>query len=123
MFLVFITGFHLHNLFAQADTAKKVTVQDSAVRPHPFQYDKDAGLQYKSGDFIWTTWAFAERLFAGNTKSVWRRVRQGMEIKFPSYNFRINGNKFRTALVYEVDFTDNNFLRIASVLKFGKTFL
>ncbi len=111
MFLVFITGFHSQQLFAQIDTTKKVTLQDSAARPHPFQYDKDAGLQFNKGDFTWTTWAYAERLFAGNIKPAWRRVRQGMEFKFPSYNFLINGNKFRTALVYEVDFTDNNFFK------------
>lgn len=111
MFLVFITGFHLQQLFAQTDTTKKVTLQDSATRPHPFQYDKDAGLQFKKGDFTLTTWAYAERLFAGNTKPAWRRVRQGMEFKFPAYNFLINGNKYRTAFVYEVDFTDNNFFK------------
>ncbi|MEJ7822122.1 MAG: hypothetical protein WKF85_07355 [Chitinophagaceae bacterium] len=98
--------------FSQRDsTQSKITLKDSATRPHPFQYDKDAGVQYKKGDFTWTTWAFAERLFAGNTKPAWRRVRQGMEFKFPSYKFRINGNKFRTALVYEVDFTNNNFFK------------
>ena len=121
MFLVFITGFHSQQLFAQVDTAKKVTLQDSAARPHPFQYDKDAGLQYKKGDFTLTTWAYAERLFAGNTKPAWRRVRQGMEFKFPSYNFLINGNKYRTAFVYEVDFTDNNFLK-EKVFIYGKIF-
>ncbi len=98
--------------FAQTDsTQNKITLKDSATRPHPFQYDKDAGLQYKNGDFTFTTWAYAERLFAGNTKPAWRRVRQGMELKFPAYNFLINGNKYRTALVYEVDFTDNNFFK------------
>ncbi len=98
--------------FAQTDsTQSKITLKDSATRPHPFQYDKDAGLQYRNVDFTLTTWAYAERLFAGNTKPAWRRVRQGMEFKFPSYNFLINGNKYRTALVYEVDFTDNNFFK------------
>ncbi|MDQ6757967.1 MAG: hypothetical protein M3004_13655 [Bacteroidota bacterium] len=97
---------------AQADTTqKKITHTDSAAQPQPFQYDKDAGLQYKNGDFTWTTWAFAERLFSPDNYPAWRRVRQGMEFKFPAYNFLINGNKFRTALVYEVDFTDNNFFK------------
>ena len=98
--------------YAQVDTSQhKISHTDSAARPQPFQYDKDAGFRYKSGDFTWTTWAFAERLFAGDRTAAWRRVRQGMELKFPAYNFRINGNKFRTALVYEVDFTDNNFFK------------
>lgn len=95
---------------AQVDSSKnKISHTDSAARPQPFQYDKDAGFRYKNGGFTWTTWAFAERLFSPDRAPAWRRVRQGMEIKFPAYNFRINGNKFRTALVYEVDFTYNNF--------------
>ena len=98
--------------YAQVDTSQyKISHTDRTARPQPFQYDKDAGFRYKSGDFTWTTWAFAERLFSPGNTPAWRRVRQGMEIKFPAYNFRINGNKFRTAMVYEVDFTDNNFFK------------
>ncbi len=98
--------------YAQVDTSKQQNNRnDSAARPQHFQYDKDAGFRYKKGDFTWTTWAFAERLFSPDLAPAWRRVRQGMEIKFPAYNFHINGNKFRTALVYEVDFTDNNFFK------------
>lgn len=97
---------------AQINSSKhKITHADRAVGPQLFQYNKDEGFRYKKGDFTWTTWAFAERLFSTDRASAWRRVRQGMEIKFPAYNFRINGNKFRTALVYEVDFTDNNFFK------------
>ncbi|TRX32212.1 hypothetical protein FNW52_17410 [Flavobacterium sp. ZT3R18] len=76
-----------------------------------FIYNPDAGLQYKKNDFQWTTWAFAERLFSPNLSPVWRRVRQGMEFQLPSYPFKINGNKFRTTVFYEVDFTDNNFFQ------------
>lgn len=76
-----------------------------------FSYNPDAGLQYKKNDFQWTTWAFAERLFSPNLTPVWRRVRQGMEFQLPSYPFKINGNKFRTTVFYEVDFTDNNFFQ------------
>ncbi|HEV8080741.1 MAG TPA: hypothetical protein VGP43_08520, partial [Chitinophagaceae bacterium] len=104
----------LHSLItnAQVDTSKKITHTDSSARPRPFQYDKDAGFQYKNGDFTLTAWGFAERLLGdADQKAAWRRVRQGMEFKFPAYNFRINGNKFRTALVYEVDFTNNNFFK------------
>ena len=98
--------------YGQVGTSQlKISRMDSAARPQPFQYDKDAGFQYKRGDFTWTTWAFAERLFSPDKSPAWRRVRQGMEIKFPAYNFRVNGSKFRIALVYEVDFTDNNFFK------------
>jgi hypothetical protein len=107
--LLFILLYLMTN--AQVDTTKKVTHPDNDARPRPFQYDKDAGIQYISGDFSWTTWGFAERLLDTDQRPLWRRVRQGMEFKFPSYKFRINGNKFRTALVYEVDLTDNNFFR------------
>ena len=76
-----------------------------------FHYNPDAGLQFNKVDFQWTTWGFAERLFSPSQYPAWRRVRQGMEFQLPSYPFKINGNKFRTALVYEVDFTDNNFFK------------
>lgn len=106
------------NISAQgADTTTTGTICDSSAHPHPFQYDKDAGIRYKKGDFQWTTWGFAEPLFGGGQKSSWRRVRQGMEFQLPSYPFAIRGNKFRTALVYEVDFTDNNFFRDSKRVK------
>ena len=87
------------NTIAQNDTIKHLS------------YNPDAGLQYKKNDFQWSTWAFAERLFSPNLSPVWRRVRQGMEFQLPSYPFKINGNKFRTTVFYEVDFTDNNFFQ------------
>lgn len=84
------------------------TAQDSSK---VFHYNLDAGLQFKKADFRWSTWAFAERLFSPNQLPAWRRVRQGMEFQLPSYPFKINGNKFRTKIFYEVDFTDNNFFK------------
>ena len=84
------------------------TTQDSSKA---FQYNPDAGLQYKKGDFQWTMWAFAERLFSPSQKPAWRRVRQGMEFQLPSYPFTIKENKYRTSIFYEVDFTDNNFFQ------------
>ena len=84
------------------------SAQDSSKA---FHYNPDAGLQFKKRDFQWTTWAFAERLFSPSQYPAWRRARQGMEFLLPSYPFKINRNKFRTALVYEVDFTDNNFFK------------
>jgi hypothetical protein len=111
-FLLAIFLLYSITTYAQADTIQKIfSHSDSSARPHPFQYDTDAGLQYKNGDFSWATWAYAERLFDGGNTAAWRRVRQGMKFKFPSYHFLINGNKFRTALVYEIDFTDNNFFK------------
>ncbi|MCO5950862.1 hypothetical protein [Mucilaginibacter flavidus] len=100
-----------------ADTTKKITISDSAARPHPFQYDKDSGLQYKRGDFTLTTWAYAEGLFSPGDYSAFRRVRQGMEFKLPAYNLRINGNRYRTVLFYEVDFTDNKFFQATKRFK------
>lgn len=85
--------------YAQQDTLKH------------FHYNPDAGLQYYKKDFQWTTWAFAERLFSPSQYPAWRRARQGMEFLLPSYPFTINDTKFRTALVYEVDFTNNHFFQ------------
>lgn len=76
-----------------------------------FNYNPDAGLQYKKSDFQLTTWEFAERLFSPNQLPAWRRVRLGMEFQLPSYRFKINGNKYRSTVFYEVDFTDNNFFQ------------
>ena len=76
-----------------------------------FSYNLDAGLQYKKNGFTWSTWAFGERLFSPDQLPAWRRVRQGMEFQFPSYKFKINGNKYSSKLFYEVDFTDNNFFQ------------
>jgi hypothetical protein len=76
-----------------------------------FNYNPDAGLQYKKSDFQLTTWGFAERLFSPNQLPAWRRVRLGMEFQLPSYPFKINGNKYRSTVFYEVDFTDNNFFQ------------
>ncbi len=84
------------------------TAQDSSK---VFHYNPDAGLQFKKADFQWTTWGFVERLFSPNELPAWRRVRQGMEFQLPSYRFKINGNKFRTNIFYEIDFTDNNFFK------------
>ena len=35
-----------------------------------FNYNPDAGLQYKKNDFQLTTWGFAERLFSPNLPPV-----------------------------------------------------
>jgi len=84
------------------------TAQDSSKA---FHYNPDAGFQYKKRDFQWTIWAFAERLFSPSQKPIWRRVRQGMEFKLSGYPFTLKGNKYRTSVFYEVDFTDNNFFK------------
>ena len=64
------------------------TAQDSSKAIY---YNPDAGLQFKKGDFQWSTWAYAERLFSPSQKPAWRRVRQGMEFQLPSYPFKIIG--------------------------------
>ncbi|MCO5946744.1 hypothetical protein [Mucilaginibacter flavidus] len=119
MAMVSITWlFFTMKLHAQTtDTTKKFTLDDSSTRPHPFQYDKDSGLQYKNGDFTLTTWAYAEGLFSPGDYSAFRRVRQGMEFRLPAYNFRISGNRYRTVLFYEVDFTDNKFFQATKRFK------
>ncbi len=105
-------------LFAQTpDTAKHVTLKNSAADPHPFKYDQDAGFQYRKGDFLLTTWAYAEGLFSPGDYSAFRRLRQGMEFKLPAYNIRINDNRYRTVLFYEIDFTDNDFFRATKKFK------
>ena len=96
---------------SQIDSTNNKLIKDNLAKPKSFQYDKDAGLQYKKNGFTWSTWAFAERLFSPNQFPAWRRVRQGMEFQFPSYKFKINGNKYSSKLFYEVDFTDNNFFQ------------
>ena len=109
--LVFI--FCSLNALAQQDSIKPIQQKSaSSLRTQTaFHYNPDAGLQYNNGDFQWTTWAFAERLFSPNQPPQWRRVRQGMEFQLPSYPFTIKGNKYRTSIFYEVDFTDNNFFQ------------
>jgi hypothetical protein len=82
-----------------------------------FTYDEDAGLQYAYGDFKWTTWAFAERLFWFTGEPSWRRARQGMEIQFPRFEKNIFGSRLRTTVFYEVDFTDNDFFRATGRFK------
>lgn len=62
---------------AQQDTIKPIQ-HKSASSLHTqtgFHYNPDAGLQYKKGDFQWTTWAYAERLFSPSKYPSWRRVR------------------------------------------------
>lgn len=71
-----------------------------------WSYNPDAGFVYQKNDFKWTIWGFGERLFDPEGRDTWRRVRQGMEFDLPRFT-----KKYRTAIVYEVDFTDNNFFR------------
>ncbi|MBU0695234.1 MAG: hypothetical protein KKE39_01725 [Bacteroidetes bacterium] len=115
MKIIFQIAFLLSTftVYAQQDSIAPIQQKsaNTSDKQTGFHYNPDAGLQYNKRDFQWTTWVFAERLFSPSQKPSWRRVRQGMEFKFPAYNFHINGNKFRTALVYEVDFTDNNFFK------------
>ena len=52
-----------------------------------WSYNPDAGSVYRSGDFRWTAWGFAERYWGPRshvvTADAWRRVRQGMELDLP----------------------------------------
>ncbi len=81
--------------------------QMSADEPTPgWSYAPDAGFVFHDGDFRWTMWGFAERLLNPEGAAYWRRFRQGMEVDFRRFNSR-----YRSAFVYEVDLTDNDFFR------------
>ena len=115
MKIIFAIAFLLSTFtaFTQQDNIKPIQQKSASksTKQTGFHYNPDAGLQYRNGDFQWTTWAFGERLFSPAKSPAWRRLRQGMEFQLPSYPFTIKGNKYRTTLFYEVDFTDNNFFK------------
>jgi len=75
-------------------------------RKQGWSYDPDAGLVLQHGDFKWTSWAYGEHVFRPEGEGFWRRVRQGMEFDLPRFT-----KHYRSAFVYEVDFTDTNFFR------------
>ena len=79
-------------------------------------YEPDSGLVYRLGDFKWTSWGYGERLFDPRGEDgLWRRVRQGMEFDLPRFT-----PNYRTAFVYEVDLTDNNFFRTGPKWRIGE---
>jgi hypothetical protein len=80
-------------------------------RKQGWSIDPDAGTVYQHGDFRWTNWGYGEHVFRPDGDGFWRRVRQGMEFDLPRF-----APRYRTALVYEVDFTDTNFFRDRSKL-------
>ncbi len=80
-----------------------------------WSYDPDAGFVYRLGDFKWTSWGYGERLFDPRGEGSWRRVRQGMEFDLPRFTAR-----YRSAFVYEVDFTDNNFFSQSPKWRIGE---
>ncbi len=84
------------------------TTQTGDDRPKQgWSYDPDAGFVYRRGDFKAAIAGYAEYLIdPGKGRNVFRRVRQSVAIEFPRFT-----KKYRTAFVYEVDFTDSNFFR------------
>ncbi len=78
-------------------------------------YDPDAGAVLQEGDFKWTIWGYGEHVFRPQGAGFWRRVRQGMEFDLPRF-----APHYRSALVYEVDFTDTNFFRDRSKLNIAE---
>ena len=83
------------------------TVPNTPEATQGWSYEPDAGLVFRLRDFKWTSWGYGERLFdPGGDGDTWRRVRQGMEFDLPRFT-----PDYRTAFVYEVDLTDNNFFR------------
>ncbi len=92
-------------------TAGSATLTGPTDRKQGWSLDPDAGALYQHGDFRWTSWSYGEHVFRPESDGFWRRVRQGMEFDLPRF-----APHFRTALVYEVDFTDTNFFRDRSKL-------
>ena len=76
-----------------------------------WSYDPDAGFVLQHGDFKWMSWGYGEHVFRPEGDGFWRRVRQGMEFDLPRFT-----PHYRSAVVYEVDFTDTNFFRDRSKL-------
>ncbi len=81
------------------------------ARKQGWSYDPDAGMVFQHGDFKWTSWGYGEHVFRPEGNGFWRRVRQGMEFDLPRFT-----PHYRSAVVYEVDFTDTNFFRDRSKL-------
>jgi hypothetical protein len=96
---------------ANTATAGSATMTGPTVRKQGWTIDPDAGAVYQHGDFRWTSWGYGEHIFRPEGDGFWRRARQGMEFDLPRL-----APHYRTALVYEVDFTDTNFFRDRSKL-------
>ena len=92
-------------------TAGSATQTEPSARREGWSYDPDAGIVLQRGDFKWTMWGYGEHVFRPQGDSFWRRVRQGMEFDLPRFV-----PHYRSAIVYEVDFTDTNFFRDRSKL-------
>jgi len=96
---------------ANTANAGSATLTSPTVRKQGWSIDPDAGAVYQHGDFRYTIWGYGEHVFRAEGDGFWRRVRQGMEFDLPRF-----ATHYRTALVYEVDFTDTNFFRDRSKL-------
>jgi len=95
----------------QQTTAGSATETAPTTRRQGWSYDPDAGAVLQHGDFKWTIWGYGEHVFRPEGDGFWRRVRQGMEFDLPRF-----APHYRSALVYELDFTDTNFFRDRSKL-------
>ncbi len=71
-----------------------------------WSYEPDAGFVYRQGDFRMTVAGYGERLLDARGDDSFRRVRQSIALDLPRFT-----EKYRTAFVYEVDFTNNDFFR------------
>lgn len=92
-------------------TAGSATETVPTTHKKGWTYDPDAGIVLRRGDFKWTSWGYGEHVFRPQGDGFWRRVRQGMEFDLPRF-----APRYRSAIVYEVDFTDTNFFRDHSKL-------
>jgi len=100
---------------ANTATAGSATLTGPTDRKQGWSLDPDAGAVYQHGDFRWTSWGYGEHVFRAEGDGFWRRVRQGTEFDLPRF-----APHYRTALVYEVDFTDTNFFRDGSKLNIAE---
>ena len=89
-----------------AIAAPPAVVNAGAPPSKGWSYDPDAGFVFRDGDLKWITWGYAERLIDPKGPDLFRRVRQGMELDFGRFS-----PHRRSAFVYEVDLTDNDFFR------------
>ena len=101
----FAAGALLYSVAALAqEKAPASNASTAAQTSSGWGYNSNTGITYQKGDFQWTGWGYAERLFDRDGGALWRRVRQGMEFDLPSPS-----DDYRPTFVYEVDFTDNKF--------------
>jgi hypothetical protein len=107
--IILVATLFFSHTMAQTEIPQSAPSGESKPK-EGFRYNPGSGFQYVKDDFKWTTWGYAERVMKPDDGGdYWRRIRQGMEFLFPRYDWTLFGSQLRSAFVYEVDFTDNDF--------------